>query len=322
MIETSSGEIFIDGKDILASDPDKLRLGIGYVIQQIGLLPHRTIEENIAIVPRLQGWSKEKIKKRVTELLELMGLDPEIERHKYPAQLSGGQMQRVGVARAMAADPPLMLMDEPFGAVDPIARNYLQDEFLRLQKEIKKTICFVTHDVNEAIKMGDKIAIYNKGKIVRHGTPQEILTNPGNDFVKEFIGPDRLVKKLKLTFVKEILQPVDCLINKQELSAVVDRIKEMKANVCMVVDDSGKPCGQVNSEEIVSFNKSISLIKLDRMVVKKKNAFVQDTTPLQNALAIMLEYDTEYLGVLQGDRLIGTVSFKDIRKHMCRKEDG
>jgi osmoprotectant transport system ATP-binding protein len=150
MIEPTSGTILIDNKDIRESDPDRLRMGIGYVIQQIGLLPHRTVAENIAIVPRLYGWPKEKIRQRVDELLELIGLDPETTRDKYPSQLSGGQMQRVGVARAMAADPPIMLMDEPFGAVDPIARNYLQDEFLRLQREMKKTICFVTHQQGAA----------------------------------------------------------------------------------------------------------------------------------------------------------------------------
>ncbi|MDW7674334.1 MAG: betaine/proline/choline family ABC transporter ATP-binding protein [Bacillota bacterium] len=320
MIEISSGKIYLDGKDILQSDPDQLRMGIGYVIQQIGLLPHRTIEENIAIVPRLHGWSKERIKHRVTELLELMGLDPEVERNKYPLQLSGGQMQRVGVARAMAADPPIMLMDEPFGAVDPIARNYLQDEFLRLQREIKKTICFVTHDINEAIKMGDKIAIYNKGAIVQHGTPQEILTNPANDFVKDFIGSDRMVKKLNLTCVEELVRPVSCLVNEGELSNAVDKLKETGADVCFVVDSSGKPVGYLTKEEVISLSDKITLEGLVQLVSSKGNAFTPGSTPLQNALSLMLEYDTEYLGIVQGDQLIGAISFKDIRKHMCRKE--
>ncbi|CAH2214564.1 ABC transporter ATP-binding protein [Tepidibacter aestuarii] len=215
MIEPTCGRIKIEGKDIRESNPDQLRMGIGYVIQQIGLLPHKTIEENIAIVPRLYGWPKERIKSRVIELLEVIGLDPEVERFKYPSQLSGGQMQRVGVARAMAVDPPIMLMDEPFGAVDPIARNHLQDEFLRLQKELKKTICFVTHDINEAIKMGDKIAIFNEGKIVQYDTPRNILTNPINDFVKDFIGSNRIVKNLNLVCAGEIVKSIDCTMNEE-----------------------------------------------------------------------------------------------------------
>lgn len=206
LVEPSSGSISINGENILSMDGDKLRRRIGYVIQQIGLLPHRTIEQNVGIVPRLLGWPEPAIKQRVMELLELVGLDPGQNAWKYPHQLSGGQMQRAGVARALAADPPIMLMDEPFGAVDPIVRGRLQDEFLKLQQEVKKTICFVTHDINEALKMGDQIVVLNGGKLVQKGTPMEVLSTPANSFVKDLIGEDRGVKLLDLTRTESLMK--------------------------------------------------------------------------------------------------------------------
>lgn len=205
MIETTSGEIYINNENIKDQDPDKLRMNIGYVIQEIGLLPHKTVAENIAIVPKLFGWSKQEVQKRVSELLETVGLDPKEYSNKYPRELSGGQMQRVGVLRAIAANPTIMLMDEPFGAVDPIGRKSIQDEFLSLQETIKKTICFVTHDIDEAIKMGDKIAVFNDKKIVQIDTPKNILLNPISDFVKEFIGPDRINKSYKVIYAYEVI---------------------------------------------------------------------------------------------------------------------
>jgi osmoprotectant transport system ATP-binding protein len=189
----------------------QLRRKIGYAIQQIGLFPHRTIAENIATVPSLLGWDKQRIKTRVDELLELVGLDPDDYRSRYPAELSGGQQQRVGVARAMAADPPIMLMDEPFGAVDPITRERLQDEFLGIQQNIKKTIVFVTHDIDEAIKMGDKIAILKQGGVLaQYDTPENVLSNPNSEFVASFVGSDRILKRLSLTRVGEMeLEPAN-----------------------------------------------------------------------------------------------------------------
>lgn len=207
LVEPSSGSVFIEGRDIMKANPDHLRRGIGYVIQQIGLLPHRTVEENVALVPRLLKWPEGRIKERIEELLEKVGLDTEEVRKKYPYQLSGGQMQRIGVARALAVDPPVMLMDEPFGAVDPIVRLRLQDEFLKLQQSFKKTICFVTHDMDEAMKMGDKIAIMNGGFLVQHGTPREILAQPANSFVQDLVGEDRGVKLLDLVRVETLMLP-------------------------------------------------------------------------------------------------------------------
>jgi osmoprotectant transport system ATP-binding protein len=205
MIAISSGDILLGGRSVLEREPKALRREIGYVIQQIGLFPHQTVAENISTVPSLLGWEQGRIARRVQELMELIGLDPAEMSDRYPSQLSGGQRQRVGVARALAADPPLMLMDEPFGAIDPINRARLQDEFLGLQKKVKKTVVFVTHDIDEAIKMGDRIAILREGgKLAQYDTPQEILTRPADEFVAQFVGADRGLKRLALTTLAEL----------------------------------------------------------------------------------------------------------------------
>ena len=204
LIEPSSGSIHIDGRDIMQQDPVLLRRGIGYVIQNIGLMPHRTVGENIATVPKLIGWDRSRIEKRIDDLIEMLDLDRALV-DRYPSELSGGQQQRVGVARALAADPPVMLMDEPFGAVDPIVRERLQDQFLELQRRLKKTIVFVTHDIDEAIKMADRIAIMNKGGVVeQYATPEATLRAPANEFVKQFVGSERGLKRLALISVSDI----------------------------------------------------------------------------------------------------------------------
>jgi osmoprotectant transport system ATP-binding protein len=211
MIEMTSGDILVGGVSVRTRRPADLRREIGYAIQQIGLFPHATIAENIATVPRVLGWPRERIRARVDELIELIGLDPVETRDRYPAQLSGGQRQRVGVARALAADPPLMLMDEPFGAIDPINRERLQDELLGLQERIRKTIVFVTHDINEAIKLGDRIAVLKAGGVLaQYATPVELLMHPADAFVEDFVGSDRALKRLALTSASEVeLRPVD-----------------------------------------------------------------------------------------------------------------
>jgi osmoprotectant transport system ATP-binding protein len=205
LIYLDEGEIRIDGRRIYDLDVTELRRGIGYVIQQVGLFPHMTVEANVGTVPRLLGWPKQRIRQRTEELLELVGLDPAQDGTRYPAQLSGGQRQRVGLARALAANPPLMLMDEPFGAIDPIVRARLQDEFLRLQHELRKTVLFVTHDIDEAIKLGDRIAIFREGgTLAQYDTPEAILRRPADDFVAEFVGADRALKALALRTVGEL----------------------------------------------------------------------------------------------------------------------
>src|ERR687896_1052469 len=204
MIEISEGDILLDGSSVKDRRPAELRRDIGYAIQQIGLFPHLSVGDNIATVPRLLGWDRGRIRTRVDELLELVSLDPHETRDRYPAQLSGGQRQRVGVARALAVDPPLMLMDEPFGAIDPINRDRLQNEFLRLQAEIRKTVVFVTHDIDEAIKMGDRIAIMQKGgRLAQYAAPADLLAEPANEFVADFVGADRALKRLSLQRVRE-----------------------------------------------------------------------------------------------------------------------
>jgi len=205
MIPLTGGDILIGGRSILESSPIELRRQIGYVIQQGGLFPHQTVRENIATVPKLLGWDRRRIAARVHELLELIGLDPDEIGARYPSQLSGGQRQRVGVARALAADPPLMLMDEPFGAIDPVTRTRLQDEFLRLQARVRKTVVFVTHDIDEAIKMGDRIAILREGgRLAQYATPAELLTAPADQFVADFVGADRALKRLGLATLADV----------------------------------------------------------------------------------------------------------------------
>jgi len=210
LITLTEGDITIDGESVMKLDPVELRRGIGYVIQQIGLFPHMTIEANVATVPKLVGWDKQRTHARCGELLELVGLDPSEYAKRYPAQLSGGQRQRVGLARAMAADPPLMLMDEPFGAIDPITRDRLQDDFLRLHREVRKTVVFVTHDIDEAIKMGDRICLLRQGGVLaQYDTPEVILASPADEFVAQFVGADRGLKRLALRQLDEInLLPV------------------------------------------------------------------------------------------------------------------
>ena len=215
LIDITSGEILIDGQPNTELPTEELRRQIGYAIQQIGLLPHMTIRENVALVPRLLHWEEDRIKRRVDTLLDMVGIDPSIHGDKFPRQLSGGQQQRVGVARALGADPPIMLMDEPFGAVDPITRDVLQAEFLQIQEEVGKTIIFVTHDIDEAIKMGDRIALLRDGRVVQYDTPDTILAHPANKFVRDFVGTDRSLKRLGLVKVRELMdkKPPSCTID-------------------------------------------------------------------------------------------------------------
>jgi osmoprotectant transport system ATP-binding protein len=211
LVEPTSGTIEVAGKDIMRQDPVELRRGIGYVIQSIGLLPHRTIAQNITTVPKLLGWDGSRISERVEELVGMLELDRDLLK-RYPSELSGGQRQRVGVARALAVDPPVMLMDEPFGAVDPIVRERLQDQFIEVQRRLRKTIIFVTHDIDEALKMADRVAIMNKGGVLeQYASPREILSDPANDFVRDFVGLDRGLKRLALKVDADVDDYLDAL---------------------------------------------------------------------------------------------------------------
>ena len=243
MIEPSGGTIIFDGEDVTHVNPDKLRRRIGYVIQQIGLFPHRTIAENIGTVPELVGWDKDKISERVDELLEIVGMDPAIYRGRYPKELSGGQAQRVGVARALAADPPVLLMDEPFGAVDPIARDRLQNEFLRLQGELQKTIVFVTHDIDEAIKMGDRIAILKEQSVIaQHDTPEAILAGPADQFVEDFLGSGATLKGLNLMRTRDIeLDDVTTVKDPTSREEVLRVLEASGDNWILYLDEKGQP---------------------------------------------------------------------------------
>jgi len=260
MIPISGGDILLGGRSVLQRDARELRREIGYVIQQIGLFPHQTIAENIATVPKLLGWPKQRIAARVSELLSLIGLDAEGIGERYPAQLSGGQRQRVGVARALAADPPLMLMDEPFGAIDPINRARLQDEFLALQEKVRKTIVFVTHDIDEAIKMGDRIAILREGgELAQYDTPREILTHPADDFVAQFVGADRGIKRLSLTTLGEmkLLEP-----NGTKPGALRAGAKtSVRDALSMIITADGAPLTVVDENDRVKGLLTLSLIE-------------------------------------------------------------
>jgi osmoprotectant transport system ATP-binding protein len=324
MIPATSGDIFIKGENVRDSDPNKLRMNIGYVIQQIGLLPHRTIAQNIAIVPKLHGWDAGRIKRRTLELLELMGLDPAETMHKYPLQLSGGQMQRVGVARAMAVDPAIMLMDEPFGAVDPITRRGLQDEFLRLQKVMKKTICFVTHDINEAIKMGDKIAIFNKGQLIQYDVPENILSSPANDFVRDFIGGDRMVKKLNLYTAGHVNYPLDkhIPVNEAQLPQARQIMGDSGHQILRYLDDQGQDAGFVTLDMLRALGPGYSVGQLLPQIELNRANAIQAEANLADAFSLMLENNTEYLAVYNGDTLIGSIAFRYIRAYINNQEEG
>ena len=256
MVEPDSGRIEVGGRDVMQIDAVELRRSIGYVIPQVGLFPHMTIGENVATVPRMLGWDAARIARRVDELLALVHMEPGQYRGRYPRELSGGQKQRVGVARALAADPPVMLMDEPFGAIDPITRASLQDEFLRILRELGKTIVFVTHDIDEAIRMGSRIAILRAGKVVQYDTPERILAQPADAFVKAFVGGDRSLKRLSLLTLGAYTQDgaaaadAPSLLAGTPLRDALSAMLEAGSGDAQVVDAYGAPQGRVTLEAI------------------------------------------------------------------------
>ena len=251
LVKISSGKIYIDGKDIMDQDPIELRRNMGYVIQQTGLFPHMTVRENIEVIPRLQKKDPEEIDKRTEKLMKMVGLDSDQYLDRYPTQLSGGQLQRVGVARAFATDPDIILMDEPFSALDPITRSQLQDELLFLQSKLKKTIVFVTHDMDEAVKIADRICIINGGRIVQYDTPEEIMKHPANEYVADFVGKNRIWANPEYIRAEDIMLP-DPLAVPQTLSALhaIEQMREKHVTSAMVLDDDEKLIGYVRATDI------------------------------------------------------------------------
>ncbi len=256
LVELTSGDVLIDGQSVRTLDETELRRGIGYVIQQVGLFPHMTVADNVATVPRLLGWSRDEIRARVDELLDLVDLPARDYRGRYASQLSGGERQRVGLARALAADPPVMLMDEPFGALDPITRTRLQKELVRIQDEVRKTIIFVTHDIDEAILLGDRIAILREGGVlVQYDTPEEILAHPADDFVARFVGADRGLKRLSLTTLGQVqLDPPNGAVAPSATSDTTlrDALSLMlsEGSRSIVVVDNGRPQGVLTLDRL------------------------------------------------------------------------
>jgi len=328
LIEPSSGRITIGGQDALKLDVDTLRRQIGYAIQQAGLFPHFTVAQNIAVVPGLLGWDKKKVTDRVEEMMDLVGLDPADFRDRYPRQLSGGQQQRVGVARALAADPPVLLMDEPFGAVDPITRGNLQDELLRLQTELKKTNVFVTHDFDEAVKLGDRIAVLgNQSKILQYDTPESILANPADDTVAGFVGAGASLKQLTLLRVRDVELEQDALTTTidESPSALREKLNNQRKPFALVLDQRRRPIRWVHRRELTNATSLSTVGKPLRDIVS-----LQST--LQDALEAMLAEGGsvpvtgargEYAGTIKLDTVIATIQqLRDEHADDHADEDG
>jgi osmoprotectant transport system ATP-binding protein len=304
-VEMTSGDILIGGTSVRDRSPAELRRQIGYVIQEIGLFPHRTIAQNVATVPGLVGWDRERVRGRVEELLDLVGLDRELA-DRYPAQLSGGQQQRVGVARALAADPPVMLMDEPFGAIDPINRERLQNEFLRLQAEIRKTVLFVTHDIDEALKMGDRIAVMKKGgKLAQFATPAELLMDPAGEFVEDFVGADRALKRLALMRVADVdLWEAPLAHVGQTTAEVKAKLEGAEVPHPLLVDSERRPLGWLSSRD------------LEQETVPAKpgaavDPLLEREDVLRDALSDLLQAESLYAPVVDGQgRIAGVLSIE------------
>jgi osmoprotectant transport system ATP-binding protein len=312
LIEPTSGRILIDGVDAGTRELTELRRSIGYVIQQVGLFPHQTIGDNVATVPRLLGWPKTRLRERSDELLGLVGLDPAKYRDRFPSQLSGGERQRVGVARALAADPPIMLMDEPFGAVDPIVRDRLQNEFLRLQETIAKTILFVTHDIDEAIKMGDLVAVFQTGGILaQFGRPLDILAAPASEFVARFVGRDRGLKRLSLLRVADVpVRPATTGKPGDDAAEARKRAAADSIGYLLLVDSANRPIGWVARDEIPEAGV------LTEAMGNPSSPQLNKRTTLKDALSMMLDADVQTgivvdrTGAVQGLLALETIAEK------------
>ena len=316
LIEPSGGRILIDGTDVLKIDPVKLRRNIGYVIQQGGLFPHRRVADNVATVPRLLGWDRTRVESRVRELLELVDLDPDRYGRRFPDELSGGERQRVGVARALGGDPPVLLMDEPFGAVDPITRQRLQQQFLELQAELKKTIVFVTHDIEEATKLGNRIAVLSKGGVLeQYDTPSEVLGRPATAFVADFVGADRGVRRLAVMPIEpdDLFHPPRVA---PELSMLEARaaVGGADSRWAVVVDDDAHLQGWIDLEPGLSGSVKDHLVPFEVQVPVG--------TSLRAAFGEMLQHDVRWIPVVDGDRYLGVLTPNRLHAAMRRSVGG
>ncbi|WP_020496836.1 ABC transporter ATP-binding protein [Sciscionella marina] len=317
LIEPTSGRISIDDRDVLDIDPDKLRRTIGYAIQQAGLFPHMTVAQNIGMVPSLLRWNKKKLAERVEEMLDLVGLDSAVFHDRYPRQLSGGQQQRVGVARALAADPPVLLMDEPFGAVDPITRGNLQDELMRLQSELHKTIVFVTHDFDEAVKLGDRIAVLGEqSKILQYDTPEAILQNPADDTVAGFVGAGASLKQLTLLRVRDVELKQEAITARPDetVEAVRRQLEERNRPFALVLDERDRPARWVHKRQLA---QASSL----RTAGKPIGDFVSTQSTLQDALEACLAEGGAAVVTKERGRYAGTIDIDTVMATVQRLRD-
>ncbi|PKW11540.1 osmoprotectant transport system ATP-binding protein [Streptomyces sp. 1222.5] len=315
LVEPTSGRILVGGEDIAAVDPVRLRRRIGYVIQQVGLFPHRTVLDNTATVPALLGWKRTRARVRAAELLDLVGLDPRTYGPRYPDQLSGGQRQRVGVARALAADPPVLLMDEPFGAVDPVVREQLQDEFLRMQSAVRKTVLLVTHDIEEAVRLGDRIAVYGQGRIEQFDTPGAVLGAPATPFVASFVGADRGLKRLSVTAIEpDDLQQPPVARPDEPAGRAAERLRAEGARWAVVLDGRGDLHGWAGIDELAAGGTVGDL-------AHRMTAWVPVGAPLKQAFGVMLQHDAGWVAVLDGARFLGVLTPAKLHEALRRSVD-
>jgi osmoprotectant transport system ATP-binding protein len=317
IIEPSTGRILLGGEDVTRVDPDRLRRRIGYVIQNVGLFPHQTVRANVGTVPRLLGWDKRRIRARVDDLLLTVGMDPTAFGDRYPAQLSGGQRQRAGVARALAADPPVLLMDEPFSAVDPIVRERLQSEFLRLQETVRKTIVFVTHDIEEAVRIGDRIAVMSEGgHVEQFATPAELLGRPANAFVADFVGADRGLKRLAVTGIDTgDLERPPVVHVADSLADARAALARAGARWAVVLDDDDHLHGWLSAERAAGSGTVGSS-------ARRMDAWVPVDASLKTAMAVMLQEEAGWVAVLDGDRFLGVLTPDSLHAALRRSVDG
>jgi osmoprotectant transport system ATP-binding protein len=317
IIEPSSGRILLGGEDVTRVDPEQLRRRIGYVIQNVGLFPHQTVRTNVGTVPRLLNWDKARIRARVDELLETVGLDPVAYGDRYPAQLSGGQRQRAGVARALAADPPVLLMDEPFSAVDPIVRERLQSEFLRLQETVRKTIVFVTHDIEEAVRIGDRIAVMSQGgHVEQFATPADLLGRPANAFVADFVGADRGLKRLAVTGIDTAdLERPPVVHVRDGVADARAAMERAGARWAVVLDDDENLHGWLSAERAAGAGTVGT-------AARRMEAWVPVDASLKTAMAVMLQQEAGWVAVLDGNRFLGVLTPDSLHAALRRSVEG